>query len=131
MPLVCDYLQHYYMHKTFAEVYSKLGNTGVTVFHRFQAQMVICTMIPEFMRTDETRSLMKEANLNFVAAQRFRHPEPSLVNKIDVVDEKSHVLGSWRKLEVKNPVGGLGPRQGSSVFVHKGEVTPVGVISGC
>lgn len=111
------------MHKTFAEVYRKLGNTGATVYHRFQAQMVICTMIPEFLRTDKTRSLMQEARSNLVAAQMFRHPEPSLVNKIEVVDEKSHVLGSWRKLEIKDAVGGLGPRQGSSVFVHKGEVT--------
>lgn len=101
MPLVCDYLQHYYRHKTFAEAYSKLGNTGITVYHRFQGQVVICIMIPEFMRTDEIRSLMKDADLNFVVAQRFRHPESSLVNKIDEVDEKSHVLGSWRKLEVK------------------------------
>ncbi|KAF5328235.1 hypothetical protein D9619_013426 [Psilocybe cf. subviscida] len=51
-PLVADYLQHYYMHKTCAEVYEQLGNTGATVYHRVQAQTVIWNPTPDFMRTD-------------------------------------------------------------------------------
>lgn len=112
------YLQKVTCFNTLADAYLKLGNTGAGVYYRFQAQTLFVDMQEEF-KTPELERLYKATREGVTAISHYRHPEPSLVAKIEVLDKKSHLLGSWKKVELKHP-GGVTNRMGSAVFVHKG-----------
>lgn len=75
--------------------------------------------IDQMFMTPELERLAESTSQGLRDISHYRHPEPSLVANLGVIDEKSHIHGSWKKIELKYP-GGVTNRMGSAVFVHKG-----------
>ncbi|KAF8961956.1 hypothetical protein BDZ97DRAFT_1920853 [Flammula alnicola] len=118
------YIQVFTMYNTLADAYIKLGNTGASVYYRFQAQVAMSN-VPPTVKTSEMDRLLDNAGKELRATSCYRHPEPSLVAKLEVIDKKSHVHGSWAKIELKSP-GGLTSRMGCGVFAHESYCYVVG-----
>ena len=47
---------------------------------------------------------------------KYRHPDPQLVAKLEVKNERLQLLGSWRKIELKKSVK-ITQRMGFACFV--------------
>ncbi|KDR73272.1 hypothetical protein GALMADRAFT_251865 [Galerina marginata CBS 339.88] len=118
------YHQKSTLYSTLADCYLKLGNTGACVFYRLQAQVNLSD-IPSRFSNSELKRLSSIASEALRDISTYRHPEPTLVASLEVVDEKSHIHGSWKKIELKHS-GAVTSRMGSGVFVYDGHLYIVG-----
>lgn len=103
-----------------ATIFKDLGNTGTAVHRRWAAEM----LIPSNHRTREPaidRTILKEDATR--ALTQFRHPDPAMVHRSQVVDPSLQLLGSWKKLKVKKSAG-PGRRMGFSGFIWDGTSSP-------
>ena len=101
-----------------SEVFLRLGNSGAAAHRRSSAQSVIGDM--DHYDTTTAKKLVNISRL--FEMLKLRHPDPSLVQKIEIEDACLQVRGSWKK--VPWPKSGrlrAGSRLGFSSFIWKSE----------
>ncbi|KAJ3509875.1 hypothetical protein NLJ89_g4987 [Agrocybe chaxingu] len=112
--------QIYTTYDAIAEAYLKLGNTGTATYYQWQASVNSEPgNIPAEFQPDDLSDFKRECQKKVHKVLTYRHPDPKLAAKLEIVDPKSQVQGSWRRVEIKQSAP-ITSRMGAAVFVHKG-----------
>lgn len=101
-----------------SELFLRLGNSGAAVHRRSAALFVLSKM--DHYDTTTVDKLVNPGKL--FEMLKLKHPDPSLVQKIEIQDACLQVRGSWKK--VPWPKSGrlrAGSRLGFSGFIWEGE----------
>ena len=101
-----------------ADIFLELGNTGTAVQRRWLGS-VMSHRIPPPLNSPAMQSILPKEKMEEI--QQLRHPDPKLVPKLDLKDERLQVRGSWKKVELKKG-GGVTSRMGVACFVYKGDI---------
>ena len=102
-----------------SEAFLRLGNSGAAAHRRSAALSIVGHM--DHYDTTTAKKLVNPSRL--FEMLKLRHPDPSLVQKMDIQDACLQVRGSWKK--VAWPKSGrlrVGSRLGFSSFTWKGGV---------
>ncbi|CAA7263578.1 unnamed protein product [Cyclocybe aegerita] len=95
--------QVYTTYDAIAEAYLKLGNTGGATYYQWQASVNSePDNIPAEFRPDDLSEFKREGQKKVQKVLTHRHPDPKLAARLEIVDPKSQVQGSWRRVEIKN-----------------------------
>jgi hypothetical protein len=93
-----------------SDLFKYLGNTGMAALSRREF------FLPDSHKTPEIIEIHNERKL--VELFKLRHPDPSIIAARQLVDPGLQVLGSWRRLFIKNN-GVMKSRFGSCSFIFE------------
>jgi hypothetical protein len=103
-------------HATMAEIFISLGNTA-TAFQRLWAGVATYANMSDRHKSPR---IMDAANQEgIVALSQLRHPDASLIAKLEIKDPCLSMLGSWLKIPVKAPPSKIMHRYSCSSFIWK------------
>jgi hypothetical protein len=115
-----QYFQRMTAHARASDIYLELGNTGTAVQRKWVGT-VMSGSVPPHLDTPAIQKIFPKSKKD--ENHHLRHPDPTLVPKLNLKDERLQVRGSWKKIELQKG-GGLSSRMGFASFVYKGDINP-------